>query len=540
MKNFKKIIEDIFYVSRLTKIKKKKVRILFSAVVSNSISLADILIILSFSNILTDTVNIENEYLQIIFDNPVFIPIIVIFRYILNFVGKYNIFSLSKDVEQSLKVYLLEEVYKKGNYSLSDATYYIETLSVHIAYFFNAFANIASSFIQVVIFLAYLSYDNFQTISVFGVLVLLLYYPTKLLLSKGRLAMEDSFNFSRTTLRNIQRIIDNLYLVKILKTQENELSNFNNNLSNLYRAEKKKFIYSDVNATVPNFVAIFTFSLLLVVSRFKSLISLEFIGVTLRLVQTLASVNSALSMLVGSHVHLEKLFLVEENEETNKDVIIENDPSSSDAIKVTNLNFKFMNSNELFFSNLNLEFKKNKHYIITGINGTGKSTLLGILSGALNPTSGKIISSSQKVGYVGATPLILEDTLRENLTYGSKENVPDQILYELIKEFKIFNEDKENVLETIITNKTLSSGQMQKVSFIRALVGGCEIIFLDESTANLDVEAKKQISEILSTRLKSGNLTIINSTHNPEEFQFDHHYMIDIHENQQRHILQLK
>ena len=124
MKNFKKIIKDIFYVSRLTKIKKKKVRILFSAVVSNSISLADILIILSFSNILTDSVKIENEYLQIIFDNPIFIPVIVIFRYILNFVGKYNIFSLSKDVEQSLKVYLLEEVYKKGNYSLSDATYH--------------------------------------------------------------------------------------------------------------------------------------------------------------------------------------------------------------------------------------------------------------------------------------------------------------------------------------------------------------------------------------------------------------------------------
>lgn len=540
MKNFKKIIKDIFYVSRLTKIKKKKVRILFSAVVSNSISLADILIILSFSNILTDSVNIENEYLQIIFDNPIFIPVIVIFRYILNFVGKYNIFSLSKDVEQSLKVYLLEEVYKKGNYSLSDATYYIETLSVHIAYFFNAFANIASSFIQVVIFLAYLSYDNFQTISVFGVLVLLLYYPTKFLLAKGRLAMEESFNFSRTTLRNIQRIIDNLYLVKILKTQENELKNFNNNLSNLYRAEKKKFIYSDVNATVPNFVAIFTFSLLLVISRFKSLISLEFIGVTLRLVQTLASVNSALSMLVGSHVHLEKLFLVEENEETIKDVFIENDPDSADAIKVKNLNFKFMNSDEMFFSNLNLEFKKNKHYIVTGINGTGKSTLLGILSGALNPTSGTIISSSQNVGYVGATPLILEDTLRENLTYGSKENVTDEILYEFIKEFKIFNEERNNVLETKITNKTLSSGQMQKVSFIRALVGDCEIIFLDESTANLDVEAKKQISEILATRLKSGNLTIINSTHNPEEFQYDHHYMIDIHENQQRHIQQLK
>ena len=165
----------------------------------------------------------------------------------------------------------------------------------------------------------------------FGATTLLSY---KISIIKGQTSYGRIFNFSRTTLRNIQRIIDNLYLVKILKTQENELKNFNNNLSNLYRAEKKKFIYSDVNATVPNFVAIFTFSLLLVISRFKSLISLEFIGVTLRLVQTLASVNSALSMLVGSHVHLEKLFLVEENEETIKDVVIENDPDSADAQKL--------------------------------------------------------------------------------------------------------------------------------------------------------------------------------------------------------------
>ena len=65
--------------------------------------------------------------------------------------------------------------------------------------------------------------------------------------------------------------------------------------------------------------------------------------------------------------------------------------------------------------------------------------------------------------------------------------------------------------------KALSSGQMQKIAFIRALINDVEILFLDESTANLDNEAKKIISGIL----KSEKLTIINSTHNAEDFDFD-------------------
>ena len=155
-------------------------------------------------------------------------------RYIINFIGKYNIYSLTKDIERSLKTYLLEEVYKKGNYSLADATYYIENLSTHISYFFNAFSNITSSLIQIVVFTVYLSYDNYQILLLLFSSIVVLYYPTKFLLIQGRKAMDDSFNFSRFAARNIQRIIDNLYLVKILNTQKVELLNFDKNLANLY------------------------------------------------------------------------------------------------------------------------------------------------------------------------------------------------------------------------------------------------------------------------------------------------------------------
>ena len=197
-----------------------------------------------------------------------------------------------------------------------------------------------------------------------------------------------------------------------------------------------------------------------------------------------------------------------------------------------NLSFKFANSEDLFFKNLSFKFEKEKHYVITGENGSGKSTLLGVMAGALNPEGGMIIRSSSKIGYIGASPLILEDTLRENLNYGSEQKIDDSDLMKFIEEFKIFDDFDDLILDRKITNKTLSSGQMQKVSFIRAFASGCDILFLDESTANLDKETKLQISQILSTK----KITIINSTHNPEAFKHDFHYEIEVKNDKSREL----
>ena len=530
MIKIKKIVKDVFFVAKLTTIKRKKIRILLSAVISNSISFADILIILTFSQILTDSETITNKYIDLLSENPISIIFVVLLRFILNFIGKYNIFSLTKDIEKSLKVYLLKEVYKRGNYSVADATYYIESLSGHISYFFNSFSNIMSSGIQVIIFISFLTYDSFEVLSTFGILLIVLYYPTKWLLSKGRIAMEDSFAYSQFSVRYIQRIIDNLFLVKILNTEKFEVLNFENNITNLNNTERKRFVISDINTTIPNFIAIFSFSLILALGADRLTLTLEFIGITLRLMQSVGSMNSALSMLISTHVHLDVLVLIKENSNFDSDFNYKIDKNSKSAIKMKNVSFKFMNNENFFYEDLNLDFERNKHYVITGENGSGKSTLLGILTGALNPTSGSAIKSSDKFGYIGASPLILEDTLRENLKYASKKDISDLKMLEYLDEFKVFTESSIEDLDKIISNKTLSSGQMQKISFIRAFLSSCEILFLDESTSNLDIGTKKQISDILNSK----EITIINSTHNAEDFNFDAHYKIVIDKDDRR------
>ena len=101
MNKIRQILKDILYVSKLTKIQRKKVRILFSAVISNSISFADIVIILTFSSLLTDSEITSNQYLDFITNNPILIVFIVIIRYVLNFLGKYNVYSLTKDIRDN-------------------------------------------------------------------------------------------------------------------------------------------------------------------------------------------------------------------------------------------------------------------------------------------------------------------------------------------------------------------------------------------------------------------------------------------------------
>ena len=74
----------------------------------------------------------------------------------------------------------------------------------------------------------------------------------------------------------------------------------------------------------------------------------------------------------------------------------------------------------------------------------------------------------------------------------------------MLKLFRLFDEDSYN-LDLIISNRTLSSGQMQKISFIRSLLSNTELLLLDESTSNLDSQTRDLIFNIL----KSKNITIL-------------------------------
>jgi len=127
------------------------------------------------------------------------------------------------------------------------------------------------------------------------------------------------------------------------------------------------------------------------------------------------------------------------------------------AIKIENLSYKYFNSDEYIFENINLEIAKNTHTIITGPNGSGKSTLLGLIAGVFYSQKGKVYANNKKFGYIGATPMIFTGSLKENLLYGNDKTPSDKEILDYLKLFQIFKEERNYYIEKPIDNKSLSS-----------------------------------------------------------------------------------
>ncbi len=522
--NYKNLVKDILYVSKLTQVNRKKIRLIFSVGLANLIVFSDILIILVFASIIDSSSAESNFVVEYIKSNLYWLPIVILGRFILIFVDKYNLTTLEIEVQEKVKIHLIKEMFEKNNYSIADAYYYINEVTGHISYFYGGLAATVNSFLQIVVYASYLLFTDSQSVLTFGVGALILYLPTRYLLKLNREFAHLTWIKNREFNFNISKLIDNMYLIKILQKTNDEIEQTREKIKEINSIGLKSGMYAILNSMIPNFFTVFIIAILIVFFNFAKYLTLEFIGIVLRLFQTLGTFNTMLTRLINSKVHIEKLYDLDSNKDKARSgsYITELDEKSKNIITLENVNFNYFNSEDILFEGLNIEFQRGTHTLITGPNGSGKSTLLGLLAGVLYPSKGRVITTSDKYGYIGVTPMIFEGTLKENLLYGNIYEINEDELYRMIDEFKLFNE-KDIDINKKVNNKSLSSGQMQKISFMRALLSKVEVLLLDESTSNLDIETKNFIFDIL----KKQEITIINSTHNPEDFEsIDRHLKI--------------
>ncbi|MCH1612114.1 MAG: hypothetical protein L7S72_02350, partial [Flavobacteriales bacterium] len=321
-----------------------------------------------FANILSGDGSQNSNYyifIKLIIDNIILLPIIVIFRTLIVLAEKVNIHSLQLQIEKNLKLHILNEIYKKGNYSIADATFYINTLSGHLSYFYGALAGMANNVIQIIVYSSFLIYADSETISIFVLGGLVLFFPTRYLLKKARHYMHESYTFAQETARDIQRVIQNLFLIKILKTSEYELNLYDTTISRFQQSQFRNLAYGALNSLFPNFITIFTISILVAFFNFGKYLTLEFLGITLRLVQTIGNANGTLNMLVNSSVHIEKLIQFEHNKLVIDSNYYKTDNSLKDSVILNNISFKYFNSDEFIFEDLNIKISKGKHTVIT-------------------------------------------------------------------------------------------------------------------------------------------------------------------------------
>ena len=185
-------------------------------------------------------------------------------------------------------------------------------------------------------------------------------------------------------------------------------------------------------------------------------------------------------------------------------------------IELSNLYF---NVKELqIISNFSYRFEKGKCYGLIGSSGCGKTTLIKLISGIIPKSSGKIIYDSSEStsipSYPTLTAVFQDFKLFPNLTIYENIVLPIKAIGSLIDD-KVINDicNLFNV-SAILNNKPyeISTGQRQRVAFIRAVLLKPKILLLDEITSALDIESVQILTKYL-TKLKSEETTLIIATH---------------------------
>lgn len=212
--------------------------------------------------------------------------------------------------------------------------------------------------------------------------------------------------------------------------------------------------------------------------------------------------------------------------------------SFQDKIAVSNLNFRFEDSQSNTLSEISFEIKKGEKIGINGASGSGKTTLFNLLLGLYAPTSGTITIDNQvlsaenrrkwqnAIGYVSQSVFLTDSTILANITLGCKEEDIDMNRVASAIEaasLSKFIDSLPNGVNTRIgeCGALLSGGQRQRIGIARALYKGAEVLFFDEATSSLDSTTEQSINEAIESLAQAdSSLTIVVIAHRDSSLSY--------------------
>ncbi len=182
--------------------------------------------------------------------------------------------------------------------------------------------------------------------------------------------------------------------------------------------------------------------------------------------------------------------------------------------------------NQVILNNVSLEIPSRTFTSIVGPSGAGKTTLVDLITGLFQPTSGNVLidgiplpeidlqSWRHQIGYVPQDTILLHDSIFNNVTLGEPSRTAADVEYALqaAGAWDFVTEMPEG-MHTLVGERgtRLSGGQRQRIAIARAMVHRPRLLILDEATSALDPESEASICQTL--RGLRGQLTILAISH---------------------------
>ena len=184
--------------------------------------------------------------------------------------------------------------------------------------------------------------------------------------------------------------------------------------------------------------------------------------------------------------------------------------------------------NARMLNTINLKIVHNQSIAFIGESGSGKTSLVNVISGLLRPTCGNIFINKvnledidinwyrSRIGYITQEPTVFNGTIFDNVTFWDEASPENLQKFEkvidmcFLRSFLLNLPDSYN---TLLGNNgvNISGGQKQRISIARELYRDVDILIMDEATAALDSETENEIRE--SLELLKGKVTIISIAH---------------------------
>jgi subfamily B ATP-binding cassette protein MsbA len=238
-------------------------------------------------------------------------------------------------------------------------------------------------------------------------------------------------------------------------------------------------------------------------------------------IKGVSAINNVLQQGIAAAERVFEVLDVKSDVSEKKDAI--ELPHVTDAIEFTDVRFKYENDTEVV-KGVNLKVKAGEVLALVGPSGGGKSTLVNLIPRFFDVSSGSLTidgrdirdvtlrSLRNQIGMVTQQTILFNDTVRNNIAYGSQNATYEQVKEAARAAHALdFIQQLPEGFDTVIgeSGARLSGGERQRISIARAILKNAPILILDEATSSLDTESEWEVQQAIENLVQSRTTFVI-------------------------------
>lgn len=405
----------------------------------------------------------------------------------------------------------------------------VETISV---VYTDGFLMIFGDVLRVILVLVAMFMVN-QKLSYLVLLMLpMMYIITRFFQKKLKKSFTEERALTSTQNSFVQERLSGMSIIQVFNRQNAEFQNFDKINLNLKSALLKTVFYFSLFFPVVELLSSFFIGLVLFYAGYNAVMGYEasagdivaFVSFISLLVRPLRQIADRFNNIQRGLVGAERVLgLMEENDQMTPNSGTFKKPSLQGKIEFRGVEFAY-DEKQKVLKGVDFQVNEGETVAIVGATGAGKSTIIGLITRLYETNSGQILVDDveirdyelyhyrEQIGVVLQDVFLFHGSILENLTFGNEQITLEQVKA-AAREIEVdgFIEQLPDNYHFIVSERgsSISLGQRQLLSFLRAYLSNPKILILDEATSSIDQESEKLIQKATEKITKNRTSIII-------------------------------